>query len=310
MYLFEFKLFNKRAIFLFLMIIRMKMKMITSFSAQKANAMDKLAQAIPAVKAGLINTLKDFGGAGKGGGGGYGAPQPPSYGAPNQPQSYNAPQQQRPSYNAPSSGYGVTATPNPNILGAIPQAPQAPVAPQQPALLQNVGTNLNFGNQQQQQQQYGNNFNNQQQVFNNAQQAPDSYGSPLGNPIGTGVTAAPPASAPIVFNNNNNNLQATLQETVRQQQGIPNNIVSLTGGNGNSVPITNLQTLQPSPQQTQPLTQLQISTNLPNNNIDTGLTNQALTFVGNNDITTPPRHNPFLENLLLQESRQQQVFKI
>ena len=266
--------------------------------------MDKLAQAIPAVKAGLINTLKDFGGAGKGGGGGYGAPQPPSYGAPNQPQSYNAPQQQRPSYNAPSSGYGVTATPNPNILNAVPQAPQAPVAPQQPALLQNVGANLNFGNQQQ--QQYGNNFNNQQQQ---AQQAPDSYGSPLGNPIGTGVTAAPPASAPIRFNNNNNNnnLQATLQETVRQQQGIPNNIVSLTGGNGNNVPITNLQTLQPSPQQTQPLTQLQISTNLPNNNIDTGLTNQALTFVGNNDITTPPRHNPFLENLLLQESRQQQV---
>ena len=45
--------------------------------------------------------------------------------------------------------------------------------------------------------------------------------------------------------------------------------------------------------------------NLPNNNIDSIQTNQALTFVGN-DIGSNTNTNPFLENLLLQESRQRQ----
>ena len=73
--------------------------------AQKANALDKFAQAIPAMKANLINQLQGIGG-GKGGGGGYGAPQAPTYNAPapniQQPPSYNAPApsiQQPPSYN-------------------------------------------------------------------------------------------------------------------------------------------------------------------------------------------------------------------
>ena len=61
--------------------------------AQKANALDKFAQAIPAIKANLINSLQGFG---KGGdGGGYGAPPAPSYNAP-------APQQPPPSYNNPA----------------------------------------------------------------------------------------------------------------------------------------------------------------------------------------------------------------
>lgn len=61
--------------------------------AQKANALDKFAQAIPAIKANLINSLQGFGKGG--GGGGYGAPPAPSYNAP-------APQQPPPSYNNPS----------------------------------------------------------------------------------------------------------------------------------------------------------------------------------------------------------------
>lgn len=65
--------------------------------AQKANALDKFAQAIPAIKANFINSLQGLGGGGKGGGGGYGAPQPPTPG-------YNAPAPQvnvqpPPSYN-------------------------------------------------------------------------------------------------------------------------------------------------------------------------------------------------------------------
>ena len=71
--------------------------------AQKANTLDKIAQAIPAVKAGLIQKLK----GGDKGGGGYGAPSS-GYGAPTP--SYGAPQPP-PSYNAPSTGYGVPQGP-------------------------------------------------------------------------------------------------------------------------------------------------------------------------------------------------------
>ena len=41
--------------------------------AQKANALDKVAQAIPAAKAQIINQFQGLGNKG-GGGGGYGAP--------------------------------------------------------------------------------------------------------------------------------------------------------------------------------------------------------------------------------------------
>ena len=66
--------------------------------AQKANALDKFAQAIPAIKANFINSLQGLGGGKGGGGGGYGAPQPPTpgYNAPA-PQSVNV--QPPPSYN-------------------------------------------------------------------------------------------------------------------------------------------------------------------------------------------------------------------
>jgi len=84
--------------------------------AQKANALDKFAQAIPAIKANVINSLQGLGG-GKGGGG-YGAPPANNYGAPapqvQPPPSYNAPapqEQPPPSYN---SG-GRPATTNINI---------------------------------------------------------------------------------------------------------------------------------------------------------------------------------------------------
>ena len=160
--------------------------MYSNFSAQKANALDKVAQAIPAVKAGLINTLKGFGGdkggLGLGGGGGYGAPKPPpSYGAPqqptygtSQPQSYNAPQQ---SYNSPQTGYGVPQGPVigvqqnqqqnfgqqnviPTNINVIPTSNNNNQNQFQPSVLQpqTVQSTLNFGN------------NQQQQVFNNAAQ--------------------------------------------------------------------------------------------------------------------------------------------
>ena len=53
----------------------------------------------------------------------------------------------------------------------------------------------------------------------------------------------------------------------------------------------------------------------PNTNIDSGLnngpvTNQALTFVSNDIASSNQNRNPFLENLLLQESRKQQQVRI
>ena len=118
--------------------------------AQKANALDKVAQAIPGAKAQIINTLQGFNKPDLGGlgGGGYGAPQPGilnnkpnrtilcpvitcgevqksylfylgGYGAPTPP--------------PPSGGYGVPngrpsysgglSTPRPNLNLVTPQGP-------------------------------------------------------------------------------------------------------------------------------------------------------------------------------------------
>ena len=310
--------------------------------SQKANALDKVAQAIPAVKAGLINTLKGFGGD-KGGGGGYGAPQQQGYGAPQQ-QSYNAPQQQ--SYNAPSNGYGTPQGPingGPTLqnygnqgVNNIPST-NFNVQPQNNFQNVNVGSSLNFANnqaqQRPQQQQYGNNQNqfsnnrpvfsnnnqlftnnNQQQtVFNNAaQSAPDSYGSPVGNPIGPSTTSN--NNNQLFFSNNNNNQaqqavggysvsnnnQFSANNNVQNQQQA---IGSYSNGNNNNQfnPINPVNTVTVATNN-----QLLQNTNLvPNANVDSNPA--ALTFV-NNDIAS--QANPFLstpEKLLLQESRQQQV---
>ena len=294
--------------------------------AQKANALDKVAQAIPAVKAGLINTLRGVGTGGKGGGGGYGAPQPPSgygtpqptYGAPSAPQSYNAPQTQ--------TGYGVPQGPvigntgttgllsqnqnqqygqqqvNLNVLpqqntNSIPLTNNFQPSPPQQQQFQTVQSSLNFGGQQQQ-TQYGN--NQQQQVFNNAQAAPDTYGSPVGNPIST--------VSPLTFpSNNNNNNNIVVGNT-------NSGLTSLTGTN--NVP-NNVQTVQNSLQSLQQNTLQNTLQSLrrPNTNIDSGLnngpvTNQALTFVSNDIASSNQNRNPFLENLLLQESRKQQQVRI
>jgi len=88
--------------------------------AQKANALDKFAQAIPAIKANLINSIKDtVGGIKGGGGGGYGAPPPSGggYGAPPPQPSYNTPQGPQ-----ISSGYGV---PQANPIGPTQNPPQS-----------------------------------------------------------------------------------------------------------------------------------------------------------------------------------------
>lgn len=56
--------------------------------AQKANALDRFAQAIPGLNSNIINSMK-----GGGGGGGYGAPPPSNtYGAPPPSNGYGAPQ--------------------------------------------------------------------------------------------------------------------------------------------------------------------------------------------------------------------------
>ena len=83
--------------------------------AQKANALDKFAQAIPAIKANFINSLQGLGGGKGGGGGGYGAPQPPAsgYNAPA-PQS---PVQQPPAYN--NNGRPATINSNQGTISNI-----------------------------------------------------------------------------------------------------------------------------------------------------------------------------------------------
>ena len=64
--------------------------------AQKANALDRFAQAIPGLNSKVINSM--------GGGGGYGAPPPSNtYGAPPPSNSYGAP--------PPSKGYGAPQGP-------------------------------------------------------------------------------------------------------------------------------------------------------------------------------------------------------
>ena len=257
--------------------------------------------------------MRGVGTGGKGGGGGYGAPQPPSgYGTP-QP-SYGTP-----SYNAPQTqtGYGVPQGPvignqnqqfgqqnvNLNVLpqqntNSIPLTNNFQPSPPQQQQFQTVQSSLNFGGQQQQtQSQYGN--NQQQQIFNNAQAAPDTYGSPLGNPIST--------VSPLTFPSNNNNNNPIV--------GTNSGLTSLTGTN--NVP-NNVQTVQNSLQSLQQNTlqnTLQSLRRPSNTNIDTGLnngpvTNQALTFVSNDIASSNNNRNPFLENLLLQESRKQQQVRI
>ena len=65
--------------------------------AQKANALDRFAQAIPGLNSNIINSM------GGGGGGGYGAPPSNTYGAPPPSNTYGAP--------PPSNGYGAPQGP-------------------------------------------------------------------------------------------------------------------------------------------------------------------------------------------------------
>lgn len=259
--------------------------------AQKANALDKVAQAIPAVKAGLINTLRNVGGDkgnfGLGGNNaGYGAPQPPSYGAPNQQQQ---------NYNAPSSGYGQTQPQirpsyNGQNINVIPTNNNAANNN-----LLNVGSTLNFGN------------NNNQ--FSNQQQAPDSYGSPVGNPIGP--------------SNNNNGNQIRFTNNNQNQAIAPNQGYSTFNNNqqqfNQQQQFNNNQQYNNQQQQQQLVVNSQafdnsnqfnpvINNQLLSSNVDP---NPApLTFIGNDIANSNQLANPFLstpEKLLLEESRQSQV---
>jgi len=164
--------------------------------AQKANALDKFAQAIPAIKANLINSIKDIGGKG-GGGGGYGAPQP-GYGAPNLP----SPQGPGPTI---STGYGV---PQANPIG--PGTPGTSIS--QPGYSNNGGTFTGVNSVQPINNNVipGNsvqpiNNNNVQPVNNNFQPSnADTYGSPVGNvitnPQATTFSSSNPSS--VITSNN------------------------------------------------------------------------------------------------------------
>lgn len=142
--------------------------------AQKANALDKFAQAIPGLKASLINGIKGFGG-GKGGGQGYGAPKPPSntYGAP-----------------PPSNGYGVPKAPV--VKPTYSQQRPTP----QPSYNNNNNNNFQSGNS------FGNNFSNGNNF--NSVQAP-SNGYSTGNNNINSVQAPVNSYSTSSGGNNNNN---------------------------------------------------------------------------------------------------------
>ena len=166
--------------------------------AQKANALDKFAQAIPAIKANLINVMTGFGDGG--GGGGYGAPPSNTYGAPPPQTGYNQPtSNQQPPPVGPTQQQSTYNSGNNQQQGSF-----------------NSGNNqqqgsFNSGNNNNQQQSTYNSGNNQQQGnFNSGnnnfqtnikQQLPpssnnfrpsnqDGYGSPQSDVItGTGITS-------------------------------------------------------------------------------------------------------------------------
>ena len=200
--------------------------------AQKANALDKFAQAIPAIKANLINTMTGFGG---GGGGGYGAPPSNTYGTPPAQPSYN---QQAPQ--------------------APPQAPPSYNQQQQPPSYQQQSNNGNFnsGNSFNSNSNSGNSFVNNvptsssSQTFRPSNQ--DGYGSPTGDVItGAGITTITSprdtgnvaVSSSLSFGNSNSNYNSnnnigpsaprdsfrTSGNGVRPGQSTT---ISLNGGNG------------------------------------------------------------------------------
>ena len=162
--------------------------------AQKANALDKFAQAIPAIKANLINTMTGFGKGG--GGGGYGAPPSNTYGTPPQapPQpSYNRPQQQQQQPIGPSqstynsnSGGSSFVQPSSGSQSFRPSNQDSYGSPQGGVITGAgittnvgnvaVGSSLSFGN--------NNNNNNGQSNYNNG----NSF-SNGGSITGTAVTS-------------------------------------------------------------------------------------------------------------------------
>ena len=202
----------------------------------------------------------------------------------------------------------------------------------------NVGTALNFGNQQAQYGQLNNNqqqniFNsnqqqqavgnyavnnnnqlftnqNQNQVFNNnQQQAVGNYAINNNNPIRNNNQVLNNPNNNIVFSNqnqnqviNNNNQQDQYGKPVSNPVG-PNNINNV---NSQSQRLTGLTSITNSNNQFQP------SINLGNPaNAVTNIDPNPISFISN-DLSG--QTNPFLratpEKLLLQESRQQQVRKI
>lgn len=149
--------------------------------AQKANALDKFAQAIPAIKANFINSLQGFGKGGEGGG--YGAPPAPSYNAP-------APQQPPP----PSPGYN-----NPSAV-------------QIPAQQQTFNNNNNNNNNGARPSTFTtSNIQPVSQSFRPS--GGDSYGSPVGNVISNSNTDSVgniPVGSTLSFGSSNTGIDSGL----------------------------------------------------------------------------------------------------
>jgi len=222
--------------------------------AQKANALDKFAQAIPAIKANLINSIKDIGGGG--GGGGYGAPPQPGYGAPVGPgpgpsPGYGVPQANPigpgPSINTPQSGYnnnggsfgGVNSVQPANNNNFQPANNNNNFRPSNTATYNpgtNTGSSNNF-NGQNSVQPSNNNFNGQnsvQPVNNNFRPSnQDDYGSPVGGVISN----VQPASTSFSSSNPTNNIVTSNEQLTINNGGNSGNFAvgsSLSfGNNGN-----------------------------------------------------------------------------
>ena len=196
--------------------------------AQKANALDKFAQAIPAIKANLINSIKDIGGGVTNQGGGYGAPPPqPGYQTPTGPQGPGPTQPQ------PGTGYGV---PIGNPIG--PGTNNVP----QNGYNNNNGGSFNGVNSVQPQNNIPstNNFNGQNSVTpinngntivnNNNNFRPsnqDSYGSPVG-----GVITNQPQSTSFSSSNPSNSEPLTLNSGLSSGNFAVGSSLSF-GSNGN-----------------------------------------------------------------------------
>jgi len=303
--------------------------------AQKANALDKFAQAIPAIKANLINSIKDIGGGVTNQGGGYGAPPPQNgYQAPTGPQGPGPTQPQ------PSTGYGV---PIGNPIG--PSSNNVPqtgynnnnggsfngvnsVQPQNNNPTYNSGTNIPSNNNFNGQNSVTP-INNGNSVVNNNNFRPsnqDTYGSPTGGvitnqPQSTSFSSSNPSnSEPLTLNSGLNSGNFAVGSSLSFGSNNGNNFQQQNTNNYNSGSVTSVIDPRLKPQSNNqisssngfsPLTQSTFDqasggNSNPKRNVFGTVSGQVnpgqMTTITLNDLNTLRQNT---EKLILQESRQQ-----